>query len=435
MGVRPVLHPVLAVALFVVVLVLVIWQPRGLSIGWPAAVGGGLAVVLGVVSLADVGAVVRIVWDATLTFVAVILISLVLDALGFFEWAALHMVRAAHGRGRRLFVLSLLLGALVAALFANDGAALILTPIVYEQVKALRMDPKAILAFVMAGGFIADSTSLPLVVSNLVNIVSADYFHIGFAAYAARMLPVDVVALLASIAALYLFYRRDLPERVASDAPRDPASAIRDMRLFRLSWVVLAFLLAGYIASQFLHLPVSLVAGSAAVVFLVAAARSPAVHVGELLRDAPWRIVVFSIGMYVVVFGLRDAGLVRVLGDSLRWAAGHGRGAGVLYTGYLAAFLSSVMNNMPTVMVNALAITAAHAAGPMRTALALANVIGSDLGPKITPIGSLATLLWLHVLERRGVKISWGYYLRVGLVLTVPVLLATLLGLLVVMSV
>jgi arsenical pump membrane protein len=430
-----VLHPVLAIALFVAVLALVIWQPRGLSIGWPAALGGGLAVALGVVSPADVGEVVRIVWDATLTFVAVILISLVLDALGFFEWAALHMVRTAQGRGRRLFVLSLLLGALVAALFANDGAALILTPIVYEQVKALRMDAKAILAFVMAGGFIADSTSLPLVVSNLVNIVSADYFHIGFAAYAARMLPVDAVALVASIAALYLFYRRDLPDAVAADPPKDPASAIRDARLFRLSWVVLALLLTGYFLSQFLHVPVSLVAGAAAVLFLAAAAGSPAVRVGELVRDAPWRIVVFSIGMYVVVFGLRDAGLVRALGDSLRWAAAHGREAGILYTGYLAAFLSSVMNNMPTVMVDALAITASHAAGPTRTALALANVIGSDLGPKITPIGSLATLLWLHVLERRGVRISWGYYLRVGLVLTLPVLFVTLAGLWAVMSI
>jgi arsenical pump membrane protein len=429
------LHPLLAVGLFVVVLTLVIWQPRGLSIGWPAAAGGALAVVLGVVTLADVVAVVRIVWDATLTFVAVILISLVLDAVGLFEWAALHMVRAARGQGRRLFVLSLLLGALVAALFANDGAALILTPIVYEQVKALRLDARAILAFVMAGGFIADATSLPLVVSNLVNIVSADYFHIGFAAYAARMLPVDAVALVASVAALFLYYRRDLPDRVAAEPPKEPAEAIRDGRLFRLSWAILALLVAGYVASQFLHLPVSLIAGGAAIVFLGAAARSPAVPVLRLVRDAPWRIVVFSIGMYVVVFGLRDAGLVHALGASLGWAAGHGRPVGVVYTGYLAAMLSSVMNNMPTVMVNALAITASHAAGTTRMALALANVIGSDLGPKITPIGSLATLLWLHVLERRGVNISWGYYMRVGVVLTLPVLFVTLVGLLVVMAV
>ncbi len=420
---------ILALALFAAVLLLVIWQPRGLSIGWSAAAGGALAVALGVVTLGDVGTVVGIVWDATLTFVGIILISLVLDAVGLFEWAALHMARLSRGSGTRLFLYTLLLGALVAAFFANDGAALILTPIVYEQVKALRLPPAAILAFVMAGGFIADSTSLPLVVSNLVNIVSADYFHIGFASYALRMVPVDLVALGASLLALYALFRKDLPRAVATEGLKQPMDAIRDLRLFRASWGVLGFLLVGYLLTQFLHLPVSAIAGAAALFLLLLARRSPAVQVGRIVREAPWKIVVFSIGMYVVVFGLRDAGLTTVLSHSIRAVAGDGRLATVLYTGYLAAGLSSVMNNMPTVMVNALAIHGSGVQGGIRLAAALANVIGSDLGPKITPIGSLATLLWLHVLERRGVKIGWGYYFKVGITLTLPVLFVTLLGL------
>ena len=423
------LHAVLALMLFVAVLVLVIWQPRGLSIGWPAAVGGLLAVLLGVVTLRDVGTVVSIVWDATLAFVAIILISLVLDAIGFFEWAALHMARQARGSGLRLFVYTLLLGALVAAFFANDGAALILTPIVYEQVKALKLRPAAILAFVMAGGFIADSTSLPLVVSNLVNIVSADFFHIGFVSYAVRMVPVDLVAIATSLLALYVFFRRDLPRNVAVHGLKEPREAIRDPKLFRASWLVLGLLLVGYLLSQALHIPVSVVAGTAAILLLLVAYRSPAVDVRRLVLEAPWKIVVFSIGMYVVVFGLRDAGLTALLARSMAWAVGHGLAAGIFYTGYLAAGLSSVMNNMPTVMINALAVHASGAQGLHQLGMAFANVIGSDLGPKITPIGSLATLLWLHVLERRGVKIGWGYYFRVGITLTLPVLAVTLLAL------
>lgn len=420
------MHVLLAVLLFVAVLVLVIWQPRGLSIGWPAAVGGGLALALGVVTVADVAEVVRLVWDATLAFVAVILISLVLDAIGFFEWAALHMVRRARGSGLRLFLYSVVLGALVAALFANDGAALILTPIVYEQVKALRLPPPAILAFVMAGGFVADSTSLSLVVSNLVNIVSADFFHIGFVAYSARMLPVDLAALAASLLALYGYFQRDLPRAVTTSGLKEPQAAIRDPRLFHLSWLVLGLLLAGYLSSQALHVPVSLVAGGAAILLLFAA-RSPTVDVKRLVVEAPWKVVVFSVGMYVVVFSLRDAGLIALLTRSFAWVQRYGLGASVFYTGYLAAGLSAAMNNMPTVMVNALAIQAAGTAGTLRLAMALANVIGSDLGPKVTPIGSLATLLWLHVLGRRGVRIGWGYYVRVGAALTVPVLAVVLL--------
>ena len=420
---------VLASLLFVAVLALVIWQPRGLSIGWPAAVGGLLALLLGVVSLKDVGTVVGIVWDPTLAFVGIILISLVLDAIGFFEWAALHMASFAKGQGIRLFLYTLILGAVVAAFFANDGAALIFTPIVYEQVKALKLKPAAILAFVMAGGFIADATSLPLVVSNLVNILSADFFHIGFVSYAAVMVPVDVVALGASLLALYLFFRRDLPRTLAPGGLKAPRDAIRDPRLFRASWFVLALLLLGYLLSEGLHVPVSFIAGAAAIILLVLARRSPSVSVRRLILEAPWKIVVFSIGMYIVVFGLRDAGLISLLATALRWAAGHGLTAAVLFTGYLAAFLSSIMNNMPTVMINALAVHAAHSQAALTHAMALANVVGSDLGPKITPIGSLATLLWLHVLERRGMKIGWGYYFRVGITLTIPVLAITLLSL------
>jgi len=423
------MHTALAVGLFLVVLALVIIQPRGLSIGWTAAVGGLLALLLGIVSWANVGEVVSIVWDATLTFVAVILISLILDAAGFFEWAALWMARASDGRGIRLFLLLGILGALVAMFFANDGAALILTPIVIAEIRALGLSPRATLALVMASGFIADTTSLPLVVSNLVNIVSADFFHLGFIHFMVRMLPVDVVALAASLTALYLFYRRDLPPAVAVTALKAPTEAIRDPRVFRASWVILALLLLGYFLSQLLHWPVSVFAGAAALVFLAISYRSPHIPVKRLIREAPWKIVVFSIGMYVVVFGLRNVGLTHWLGQLLTAVASQGALAATVGTGLIAAILSSVMNNMPTVMINALAIHQAAVGGPIREMMAYANVIGCDLGPKITPIGSLATLLWLNVLERRDIRISWGYYFRVGVTLTVPVLLITLLAL------
>ena len=419
----------LALAIFVVTIALVIWQPKGLGIGWSALGGAAIALLVGVVSLSDVPVVWGIVWNATATFVAIIIVSLLLDEAGFFEWAALHVARWGRGHGRRLFVLIVLLGAAVSALFANDGAALILTPIVIAMLRALGYKDKATLAFVMAAGFIADTASLPLIVSNLVNIVSADFFRIGFADYASVMVPVDLASIAATLVALLLFFRRDIPASYDLAQLRAPGDAIRDHATFKAGWVVLALLLAGFFLLEPIGVPVSAVAAAGAVLLLIIAARGHVIQTRKVLAGAPWQVVIFSLGMYLVVYGLRNAGLTDHLAGLLDRTAQGGVWGAAFGTGILAALLSSVMNNMPTVLVGALSIDATHATGPIKDAMIYANVIGCDLGPKITPIGSLATLLWLHVLGQKGIRIGWGYYFKVGATLTIPVLLVTLAAL------
>jgi arsenical pump membrane protein len=426
----------LALAIFLATLVLVVWQPRGLGIGWSAMGGAALALLTGVIGWGDVPVVWRIVWDATFTFVGLIVISLLLDEAGFFQWAALHVAGWGGGRGRRLFPLVVLLGGVIAAFFANDGAALLLTPIVVAILLRLEFSPAATLAFVVATGFVADTTSLPLVISNLVNIVSANYFAIPFDRYAAVMVPVDLVALLATLAVLWAFYGRQVPSSYPLAQLEAPASAIRDPVVFRAAFPLLGVLLAAYFVLAPLGVPVAFVTGAAALVLLALAGRwlrggrGAVVPVGKVLRGAPWQIVVFSLGMYLVVYGLRNAGLTGHLASALVWLAGHGLWAAAISTGFGAALLSSVMNNMPGVLVGALSIDQARAIpAATRELMVYANVIGCDLGPKFTPIGSLATLLWLHVLARKGITITWGQYMRVGLAITPPVLLIVLAAL------
>jgi arsenical pump membrane protein len=411
---------------FVLTLALVIWQPKGLGIGWSAMLGAVLALGFGVVHVDDIPVVWNIVWNATATFIAVIIISLLLDESGFFEWAALHVSRWGKGRGRLLFTYIVLLGAAVAALFANDGAALILTPIVIAMLLALGFSKSTTLAFVMAAGFIADTASLPLIVSNLVNIVSADFFHLGFSDYASVMVPVDIAAIAATLGMLHLFFRKDIPASYDLERLKEPAKAIKDPATFRTGWVVLLLLLAGFFVLEPMGIPVSAIAAVGALILFAVAKRGHAINTGKVLRGAPWQIVIFSLGMYLVVYGLRNAGLTEYLSGVLNALANNGLWAATLGTGFLTAFLSSVMNNMPTVLVGALSIDGSSASGVIKEAMIYANVIGCDLGPKITPIGSLATLLWLHVLAQKDMTIAWGYYFRVGIIMTLPVLLVTL---------
>ena len=417
----------LATLVFLITLIFVIWQPKGLQIGTTAIVGAVVALIVGVVDANDVFSVIDIVWDATLAFIGIIIISMILDEIGFFEYAAIKMAKFSRGNGHLMFVYILLLGALVAAFFANDGAALILTPILLAKMKYLKMKPLAIFAFLMAGGFIGDSASNPLVISNLTNIVTVGYFDIGFVEYAKNMFLPNLLSIFASITILWIYFRKDIPLSVDVSTLPEASSVIKNQTMFMFSWFFLALLMAGYFIGDMYNLPVSVFALGGALVFLYIANRYKAVKPIMTIKAAPWQVVWFSIGLYVVVYGLKNAGFTDVIASWIVGLKTYGDSIAVIGTGFLSAIVSSVMNNMPTIMVMDIAIDKVGYVG--NEALVYANILGSNLGPKMTPIGSLATLLWLHVLEKKGVKITWAEYMKVGLVITPPVLLVALIGL------
>ncbi len=402
----------LAFLLFFITLFLILYKPK--YMGYSAVFMAIVAVVLKTVSLRDVIEVIDIVWDATLTFIGIIIFSLILDEIGFFNWAAIKIAKFSRGNGYWMFINSMLLGSVISAFFANDTAALILTPILLSKMKMLKLNTKTLLAFMFAGGFIADSASLPFVFSNLTNIITADYFHLGFIEYFQKMILPFIISVIVSTMVLFLFFKKEIPQKIDINLLPEAKSVIKNKKLFIFSWYFLTFLFLGYIIGDLYHIPVCFFALGGAMVFLLISCLSKTVSFTKVLKNAPWQILWFSIGLYIVVFSLKNAGLTDFLHMLIK-------NSNILQVGFLSGILSAFLNNLPSVMLMDIALKGQH------HLLVYANVIGANIGPKLTPFGSLSTLLWLDILRKKGIKITFWQYIKFGMIITPIVLFFTLL--------
>ncbi len=416
---------IIAVSIFIFSLVLVIKKPKGVGIGYSALIGAIITFLTGLTSLKDFIDVISIVWNATLTFISIVIISLVFDEAGVFQYLSVRLLSLSRGNGKRLFILIILGGAFISAIFANDGTALVMTPIIISVLYRAGLKGKTLLAYIMAVGFIADSASIPLLVSNLVNIIAATYFGINFFPYMYVMLIPDLVSVGASLLFLYLFFMKDIPEKVSTIVDFKD-SEIKDPLIFKMFFPFITVLIILYSVGGFLSVPVAVVSMPAAFFLLLLARQNGRISYIKPVREAPWQIILFSIGMYIVVFAMANNGLTEAISGVLIYFSSFPYGLNYIFTGYLFAFTASIMNNLPSVLLGDLALQHAHMTGT----ILLTNAIGNDIGPKFTPIGSLATLVWLYMIERKGdFKISTVDYMKTGILVGIPVLTLTLLSL------
>ena len=411
--------------IFIVTLFLVLKRPKNIGIGYSALIGAAVSIIIGVSTISDVIKVWDIVWNPTFTFIAVIIISLILDEAGFFEYIAYRIAIMAKGSTLKLFIFIMLLGSIISAIFANDGTALILTPIVYSILVRFNFPEKRIVPFIMATGFIADTSSMPFTVSNLVNLLTAGYFRITFLRYSEVMIIPDIVSIIASIAVIFLFYRDAFLGNYESKNI-DPSIFIKDKLIFKVSLPLISILMLLYFLSGFFKIPISFIAMPFAFIFYIIARLNGKIDANNVIKIAPWQIVLFSLGMYIIVFGIANHGLSNLYAYVINTFNGFPQIINYLFSGFFFAFNATIMNNLPSVMLGNLAISNLRNPG----LIMYTNVIGNDIGPKFTPIGSLATLLWIYTLQRKNaVKISYKYYMKVGLITALPVLSVTLASL------
>jgi arsenical pump membrane protein len=423
-----------SITIFLVTLFLMMKRPKGINLGMAAGIGAISSLLLGTVTINDAFEAFKDIWDAALAFVGIVTLSLTLDDMGFFKWAALRVVKLARGDGLKLYFYVSLLAACVSILFANDSAVLILTPIVLEIVSQLKMDKQSRLAYLFAAGLIADTAAMPLITSNPVNIVSADFFKYSFIEHLIFMGPVAIITIMISLLVVYLFFRRKIPKSYSlalMDTVTTNGVVITSMHL-KTSIIALVAIDVGYVVASLNRIPVSVIICSGAFLLLAicfVTSKNEALSKNEgkgmlvILKEVNWDILFFMVGIFLVVQGLRHAGTDTFFAKLFVWGLALPSALSILVPSLIVTVSASAMNNWPMTMLGLLSIRQAKISNSLNprdyTSLIFANVIGNNLGPHFFPLGSLAILMWLDTMKRKGLTIRLVDYLKVGSVLSI----------------
>lgn len=402
------------VTLVIALLVLVgavAWRPHGAgpTIGAIGAVAvamlGGLAVP------ADLGDALGAQWRAYVTLIGIMTMTSAAERLGLLTRLASWIEPRTRGPVKHAFRVTFVASALIAAVLSNDAAILLMTPTVLVLLRAVypKRHPKFTVPFVLA--VFASAGVAPLVISNPMNLIFADHVGIGFNRYSITMIPIAIVGWFVAYAVLAYLFREALgdqsPALGAWPEPKLPLTSKARAVLITVGAVLLAYPVMSYL--DLALWPVALAGGVVCALLSLLAGHEPI----ELVRGIAWPIFPFLIGVFVLATALDRAGVVAWL--SSLYASSD---APLATIGVTSAVGSAVLNNHPMSVLNALALDGTGS-GHDR---AFAALIGGDLGPRLLPIGSLASLLWYDLLRKHDVAVSVPMFIRVGVALTVPTL-------------
>jgi len=424
-------YTVIAYAIFIVTLYLMIKRPFGINLGIAAGIGAIASILFGTVTLNEAFEVFIDVWDAALAFIGIVALSVTLDALGFFKWAAIRVVKLAGGSGLKLYFYISLLSACVSILFANDSAVLILTPIVLEIISQLKIDAKGRLAYLFSAGLIADTAAMPLITSNPVNILSADFFEYSFIDHLILMGPVAIATILSSMMIVYIFFRKKIPKSYSIKLVEalDTGGHLINPFLLKISIATLVAIDLGYVLASLNRIPVSIVICTGAIFLLGIYLLSLNTYIlkeerkgiRSIIKEINWDILLFMISIFLVVQGLRHTGIIDLF--AFIFAKTFPSIFSVLIPSFVVTIGASVMNNWPMTILGLLSIKQAvnfsNISPKHFTSLVFSNIIGNNIGPHFFPLGSLAILMWLETMRRKGVKIRLKDYMKIGTIVSI----------------
>ena len=407
---------ILIAAITLLTLIGIMTRPFKLNEAVFALVGAGLLLLLGLISPVNAVTTLFSDWNTFFFFLGLMSLSALAEVAGFFDWLAILAARLAGSSAKRLFLNTFVLGCLISMFLSNDATALILTPIVYTLVTRLRLP---VLPFLFACTFIADTASFLLPVSNPINIIVTSRFPLDLFTFLRLLLLPSLMVISVNIGVFFLLYRRQLQGRF--DIKHLPAieTVIKSKSYFRYTCIVLGLVALAYIVASALQLPLSIVALSGALLLFAGALRWKQATARDVGKQVSWSIFGFIAGMFIIVRALEGSGLTAQFGQLLLHLSGNTRFGSVMVGTLGAAFGTNLINNVPmAVVLNSALGGVQHVAPATQLGFVAATIFGCDLGPNLTTVGSLATVLWLLILRRRNIDVSGLDYFKVGILVT-----------------
>ncbi len=424
---------------FFATLLFILWRPRGLNEAIPATIGAIIVILCGSVPLSDLGIITETISGAAITIIATIVMAIVLESFGFFNWVAEKLAEKAQGSGIRLFWYVNLLCFLMTLFFNNDGSILITTPILIMLLNNMGLKNNQKIPYLLSGAVIATASSAPIGVSNIVNLIALKIVDMSLYMQAAMMFVPATLGLLLLVGLLFLRFKKVLPKSIPTHVTglslpsyhplKHNPSTSSDKGRTRFMINILLFILAVRISlfvASFLAIPVAIMAVIGSLVLLGWRWAYLKIPPGDMLKKTPWYIIVFAFSMYVIIYSLNNIGLSDWLIEVMHpLVSGSLLNASVMM-GVLLSVLSNLFNNHPALMIGTITLTNLDLDLLSLKISYLASVIGSDVGSLILPMGTLATLMWMHIVRRGKVVITWWEYIKITIVVIPPTVIFTL---------
>ncbi|MFY4777331.1 arsenic transporter [Metabacillus sp. RGM 3146] len=423
----------ITIFVFITTMLVIFWRPKGINEAWPATIGAVIIILTGIVSREDILDIINKIGGASITIIATIVMAVILESFGFFQWVAARLANLAKGSGYRLYWYIQLLCFLMTLLFNNDGSILITTPILIILLKNLRLKHHEQVPYLLSGALIATASSAPIGVSNIVNLIALKIVHMTLYMHTAMMFVPATLGLLFMSLLMFIVLRSKLPKKLPSSAhdieemfftknfhPLKGKLSVETKKKrnkFMLKLLLFVFVIRCLLfVASFLAIPIEIVAVLGSLILLVWRWYHLRTNPIDILQKTPFHILIFAFSMYVIIFGLHNSGLTAFLVGISEPIVNQGLFYASFTMGGLVSILSNLFNNHPALMIGTITLTEMGLDPITLKTIYLANIIGSDIGSLLLPIGTLASLIWMHILKQNKIKVKWKDYLSVTLI-------------------